>query len=42
VTTIQSGLPLTLTGTNSSNVFGITSDRAQLAAARTVIDDLRS
>jgi len=31
VTTLQSGLPLTLTGTNASNVFGITSDRAQLA-----------
>ena len=31
VTTIQSGLPLTLTGTNSNNVFGITNDRAQLA-----------
>ena len=32
VTTIQSGLPLTLTGTNANNVFGITNDRAQLAA----------
>src|SRR2546428_3562592 len=31
VTTIQSGAPLTLTGTNSNNVFGITGDRAQLA-----------
>jgi hypothetical protein len=31
VTTIQSGLPLTLTGTNANNVFGIQSDRAQLA-----------
>jgi Carboxypeptidase regulatory-like domain/TonB-dependent Receptor Plug Domain len=31
VTTIQSGAPLTLTGTNANNVFGITSDRAQLA-----------
>jgi hypothetical protein len=31
VTTIQSGLPLTLTGTNSNNAFGITNDRAQLA-----------
>jgi hypothetical protein len=31
VTTIQSGAPLTLTGTNTNNVFGITSDRAQLA-----------
>jgi carboxypeptidase family protein/TonB-dependent receptor-like protein len=32
VTTFQSGLPLTLTGTNANNVFGITNDRAQLAA----------
>jgi len=35
VTTLQSGLPLTLTGTNSNNVFGISgsnADRAQLAA----------
>jgi hypothetical protein len=32
VTTIQSGLPLTLTGTNANNVFGITNDRAELAA----------
>jgi len=31
VTTIQSGLPLTFTGTNALNVFGTTSDRAQLA-----------
>ena len=31
VTTIQSGAPLTLTGTNSNNVYGITADRAQLA-----------
>jgi len=31
VTTIQSGAPLTLTGTNSNNVYGITGDRAQLA-----------
>ena len=30
VTTIQSGQRLTVTGTNSNNVFGITSDRAQL------------
>lgn len=35
VTTLQSGLPLTLTGTNSNNVFGITSDRAALAAGCT-------
>jgi hypothetical protein len=32
VTTLQSGVPLSLTGTNSNNVFGITTDRAQLAA----------
>jgi hypothetical protein len=32
VTTIQSGRPLTLTGTNAQNIFGITGDRAQLAA----------
>lgn len=32
VTTFQSGLPLTLTGTNANNIFGITTDRAQLAA----------
>jgi Carboxypeptidase regulatory-like domain len=35
VTTLQSGLPLTLTGTNSNNVFGISgsnADRAQLVA----------
>ncbi|HEU4389467.1 MAG TPA: carboxypeptidase regulatory-like domain-containing protein, partial [Blastocatellia bacterium] len=31
VTTFQSGLPLTLTGTNGNNVFGITNDRAHLA-----------
>jgi hypothetical protein len=31
VATFQSGLPLTLTGTNSNNVYGITTDRAQLA-----------
>jgi hypothetical protein len=31
VTTLQSGAPLTITGTNGNNVFGITSDRAQLA-----------
>ena len=35
VTTIQSGLPLTLTGTNAANIFGITGDRAQLAAGCT-------
>jgi hypothetical protein len=32
VTTIQVGQPLTLTGTNSNNAFGITDDRAELAA----------
>src|SRR5262249_2108942 len=31
VATLQSGLPLTLFGTNASNVFGITNHRAQLA-----------
>jgi hypothetical protein len=35
VTTIQSGLPLTLTGTNSANAFGITADRVQMAAGCT-------
>jgi hypothetical protein len=30
VTTIQSGRPLTLTGRNATNIFGITSDRADL------------
>jgi hypothetical protein len=35
VTTFQSGLPLTLTGTNSNNVYGITNDRAALAAGCT-------
>jgi hypothetical protein len=34
-TTIQSGVPLTLTGTNGSNAFGITTDRVQLAAGCT-------
>jgi hypothetical protein len=32
VTTIQSGVPLSLTGTNGQNAFGITTDRVQLAA----------
>jgi hypothetical protein len=32
VATIQSGRPLTFTGTNANNAFGFTSDRAQLAA----------
>lgn len=31
VVTIQSGLPLTLVGTNTNNAFGITNDHAQLA-----------
>jgi Carboxypeptidase regulatory-like domain len=39
VTTLQSGAPLSLTGANSSNIFGITMDRAQLAAGCTY-DDL--
>jgi hypothetical protein len=38
VTTLQSGVPLSLTGTNSNNVFGITTDRAQLAAGCTYND----
>jgi hypothetical protein len=38
VTTFQSGLPMSLTGTNVSNVFGITTDRAQLAAGCTYGD----
>ena len=42
VTTIQSGAPLTLTGTNSNNVFGITSDRAQLAPGCTYNDLVNS
>jgi len=35
VTTFQAGHPLTLTGNNANNVFGITSDRAQLASGCT-------
>jgi outer membrane receptor protein involved in Fe transport len=35
VTTIQSGQRLTITQTNSNNVFGITSDRAQISAGCT-------
>ncbi|HLJ46248.1 MAG TPA: carboxypeptidase regulatory-like domain-containing protein [Bryobacteraceae bacterium] len=35
VTTIQSGQLLTLTETNSNNVFGITNDRAQIASGCT-------
>lgn len=38
VTTIQSGTPLSLTGTNASNAFGITGDRAQLAPGCTHAD----
>jgi hypothetical protein len=35
VSTIQSGLPLSLTGTNASNAFGTTSDRVQLVSGCT-------
>jgi hypothetical protein len=35
VTTIQSGVPLSITGTNAQNAFGITADRAPLAAGCT-------
>jgi hypothetical protein len=35
VTTIQSGAPLTLTGTNSNNAYGVTTDRVQLASGCT-------
>ena len=42
VTTIQSGAPLTFTGTNSNNVFGITSDRAQLSPGCTYNDLVNS
>ncbi|HEU0178469.1 MAG TPA: carboxypeptidase regulatory-like domain-containing protein, partial [Blastocatellia bacterium] len=38
VTTLQSGQPLTLTGANNFNVFGITNDRAQLAPGCTYSD----
>jgi hypothetical protein len=38
VVTLQSGLPLTLTGTNAANVAGITSDRAFLAPGCTYQD----
>ncbi|PWT79370.1 MAG: hypothetical protein C5B44_06955, partial [Acidobacteria bacterium] len=38
VTTLQAGHPLTLTGNNANNVFGITSDRAQLAPNCTYAD----
>jgi len=39
VTTIQAGAPLSLTGMNTRNIFGITNDRAQLAAG-CAYDDL--
>ena len=42
ITTIQSGAPLTLTGTNANNVFGITGDRAQLAPGCTSKDLVNS
>jgi Carboxypeptidase regulatory-like domain/TonB-dependent Receptor Plug Domain len=38
VTTFQSGLPMSLTGTNVNNIFGITTDRVQLAAGCTYSD----
>ncbi len=38
VTTIQSGLPLSLFGNNNSNAFGIIGDRVQLAAGCTHAD----
>jgi len=38
VVTIQSGLPLTLTGTNGNNIAGITSDRAEMAPGCTYHD----
>jgi len=38
VMTLQSGLPLTLTGTNGSNYAGITTDRAQMAPGCTYQD----
>jgi hypothetical protein len=38
VVTLQSGLPLTLTGTNGSNIAGISSDRAQMAPGCTYQD----
>jgi hypothetical protein len=36
--TLQSGLPLTLTGTNGSNIAGISTDRAQMAPGCTYQD----
>jgi hypothetical protein len=38
VLTLQSGVPLTLTGTNGSNIAGITSDRAYMAPGCTYQD----
>jgi hypothetical protein len=38
VMTVQSGLPLTLTGTSGANIAGITSDRAQIAPGCTYKD----
>jgi len=38
VTTIQSGLPLSLFGTNANNAFGITGDRVQIAPGCTHAD----
>jgi hypothetical protein len=38
VMTLQSGLPLTLTGTNGSNIAGISTDRAQMAPGCTYQD----
>jgi len=38
VTTIQSGVPLSLTGSNGNNAFGITNDRLQMAPGCTYAD----
>jgi hypothetical protein len=38
VLTAQSGQPLTLTGTNSNNAYGITADRAPIAAGCSAVD----
>ena len=38
VTTIQSGVPLSITGTNAQNAFGITNDRVQIAPGCTHAD----
>ena len=42
VTTIQSGLPLSLTGNNGNNAYGITNDRGQLASGCTYADLITS